>query len=64
MAGDGARPLLPGIDEPPATRYDVALLDLDGVVYLGGHPIRGAAAAAPASARARRVARTPRSASV
>jgi len=45
MAGDAAGPLLPGIDEPPATRYDVALLDLDGVVYLGGHPIPGAAEA-------------------
>src|SRR5215472_1873183 len=44
MAGDAAGPL-PGIDEPPATRYDVALLDLDGVVYLGGHPIPGAAEA-------------------
>ena len=45
MAGDAAGPLLPGIDEPPATHYDVALLDLDGVVYLGGHPIPGAAEA-------------------
>jgi glycerol-1-phosphatase len=45
MAGDAAGPLLPGIDEPPATCYDVALLDLDGVVYLGGHPIPGAAEA-------------------
>ncbi len=44
MAGDAAGPL-PGIDEPPATCYDVALLDLDGVVYLGGHPIPGAAEA-------------------
>jgi len=44
MAGDAAGPL-PGIGEPPATRYDVALLDLDGVVYLGGHPIPGAAEA-------------------
>ena len=54
MAGDapagsaGAGPAsipLPGTSEPPATRYDVALLDLDGVVYLGGHPIAGAAEA-------------------
>ena len=47
-AGDGAAqagPPLPGTSEPPATRYDVALLDLDGVVYLGGHPITGAAEA-------------------
>jgi glycerol-1-phosphatase len=36
---------LPGTSEPPASRYDVALLDLDGVVYLGGHPIAGAAEA-------------------
>ena len=36
---------LPGTSEPPATRYDVALSDLDGVVYLGGHPIAGAAEA-------------------
>jgi glycerol-1-phosphatase len=28
-------------DEPPARRYDVALLDLDGVVYLGSTPIDG-----------------------
>ena len=44
MAGDAAGPL-PGTGEPPAIRYDVALLDLDGVVYLGGHPIPGAAEA-------------------
>jgi glycerol-1-phosphatase len=37
--------LLPGSAEPLASRYDVALLDLDGVVYLGGHPIAGAAEA-------------------
>src|SRR5690242_11587601 len=40
-----ARGPLPGSDEPLATSYDVALLDLDGVVYLGGHPIPGAAEA-------------------
>jgi len=48
VAGDisaGHRGPLPGSSEPPATRYDVALLDLDGVVYLGGHPIPGAAEA-------------------
>ena len=47
--GDGrentAASPLPGTSEPPASRYDVALLDLDGVVYLGGHPIAGAAEA-------------------
>jgi glycerol 3-phosphatase-2 len=32
-------------DVPLASRYDVALLDLDGVIYLGGAPIHGAAAA-------------------
>jgi glycerol-1-phosphatase len=37
--------ILPGSTEPLASRYDVALLDLDGVVYLGGHPIPGAAEA-------------------
>jgi glycerol-1-phosphatase len=46
-AGGGAAgvSLLPGTGEPLATRYDVALLDLDGVIYLGGHPIAGAAEA-------------------
>ena len=36
---------LRGSTEPLASRYDVALLDLDGVVYLGGAPIPGAAEA-------------------
>jgi glycerol-1-phosphatase len=52
MAGDAAvsrqapaPPPLPGTSEPLAARYDVALLDLDGVVYLGGSPIAGAAEA-------------------
>ncbi len=36
---------LRGSSEPLASRYDVALLDLDGVVYLGGSPIPGAAEA-------------------
>jgi glycerol 3-phosphatase-2 len=34
---------------PPARRYDVALLDLDGVVYLGPSPIAGAAEALAAA---------------
>jgi len=34
-----------GISTPLATTYDVALLDLDGVVYLGGTAIPGAAQA-------------------
>ena len=40
------------LDSPQAlaTRYDVALLDLDGVVYIGGGEVEGAAAAL-ASAR-------------
>jgi glycerol 3-phosphatase-2 len=37
--------VLSGSAEPPATRYDVALLDLDGVVYRGQEAIPGAAAA-------------------
>ena len=32
-----------GTSEPLATSYDVALLDLDGVVYIGPDPIPGAA---------------------
>jgi glycerol 3-phosphatase-2 len=39
-----------GISTPLATTYDVALLDLDGVVYLGPDPIPSAA---PALAKAR-----------
>jgi HAD superfamily hydrolase (TIGR01450 family) len=42
--GAGPSPL-PGSGEPLASRYDVALLDLDGVVYLGGSPVAGAAEA-------------------
>src|SRR5208337_430037 len=34
-----------GCQEPLDSAYDVALLDLDGVVYLGGTPISGAAEA-------------------
>jgi glycerol 3-phosphatase-2 len=40
---EGARPR--GSQEPLDTAYDVALLDLDGVVYLGGKAIPGAAEA-------------------
>jgi HAD superfamily hydrolase (TIGR01450 family) len=36
--------LADGIAEPPADRYDTALLDLDGVVYVGPHAVDGAAA--------------------
>src|SRR5205809_6119333 len=40
---EGARPR--GSAEPLDTAYDVALLDLDGVVYLSGAAIPGAAEA-------------------
>jgi glycerol-1-phosphatase len=66
MAGDpprgGGAPAaddmpLRGSSEPLASRYDVALLDLDGVVYLGGSPISGAAEAlAKAAASGMRLA--------
>jgi HAD superfamily hydrolase (TIGR01450 family) len=52
----GAIPLR-GTGEPLASLYDVALLDLDGVVYLGGSPIPGAAdALAKAAASGMRLA--------
>jgi len=38
-----SRPRLRRSDEPLSEHYDAALLDLDGVVYLGGTPIDGAA---------------------
>ncbi len=41
----GSRPGPRGCAEPLDTAYDVALLDLDGVVYLGGTAIPGAAQA-------------------
>ncbi|HEY2578110.1 MAG TPA: HAD-IIA family hydrolase [Streptosporangiaceae bacterium] len=41
-SADGA---LQGCAEPLSSHYDVALLDLDGVVYLGGSAIPGAAEA-------------------
>jgi glycerol 3-phosphatase-2 len=44
QAATGAASVLPrGCDRPLAGVYDAALLDLDGVVYLGGAPIPGAA---------------------
>jgi glycerol-1-phosphatase len=43
--GQGSGPGLRGCAEPLDTAYDVALLDLDGVVYLGGTAIPGAAQA-------------------
>ena len=65
MAGDPPRGGAPADDdmplrgsaEPLASSYDVALLDLDGVVYLGGAPIPGAAEAlAKAAASGMRLA--------
>jgi glycerol 3-phosphatase-2 len=48
---------LRGTTESLAALYDVALLDLDGVVYLGGSPIPGAAdALAKAAASGMRLA--------
>jgi glycerol 3-phosphatase-2 len=41
-----------GSEQPLATRYDVALLDLDGVVYLGEQPIDGARQALAAAREA------------
>lgn len=43
MSADDAGPLVAGSPEPPAAVHDVALLDLDGVVYLGPEPIPGVA---------------------
>ena len=40
---DGGRPLSQGCADPLDTAYDTALLDLDGVVYIGGAAIPGAA---------------------
>ncbi|HEY0871688.1 MAG TPA: hypothetical protein VGD55_14915, partial [Acidothermaceae bacterium] len=42
-SGDRAQRELLGASQPLATLYDVALLDLDGVVYIGPDPIPGAA---------------------
>lgn len=41
-----------GSEQPLATSYDVALLDLDGVVYLGEQPIAGAPQALAAARQA------------
>ena len=37
----GAAPLLAGCPEPPVRHFDVALLDLDGVVYVGPDAVPG-----------------------
>jgi glycerol-1-phosphatase len=53
----GQHTTLQGSGEPLTDRYDVALLDLDGVVYLGGSAIPGAAdALAKAAASGMRLA--------
>jgi HAD superfamily hydrolase (TIGR01450 family) len=36
-------PALSGLDEPLCAAHDLAMLDLDGVVYIGGDPVAGAA---------------------
>jgi HAD superfamily hydrolase (TIGR01450 family) len=56
-AGRGARTTLQPCGSPLSDHYDAALLDLDGVVYLGGTPIPGAAAGlAAASGRGMKLA--------
>ena len=42
---------LKGCQQPLSEHYDAALLDLDGVVYLGGRPIAGAADALTEAAK-------------
>jgi glycerol-1-phosphatase len=49
---EGPRPALSGSTEPLDTAYDVALLDLDGTVYLSGAAIPGAAQALRKAAEA------------
>jgi HAD superfamily hydrolase (TIGR01450 family) len=57
VTGDGAPAAPRGCAEPLASAYDVALLDLDGVVYIGASAVAGAAAAlAKAKAAGQRVA--------
>ena len=56
MVDEAAHPLR-GSTEPLSSAYDVALLDLDGVVYLGGSAVPGAAdALAKAKASGMRLA--------
>ena len=57
MAGDAARTAPRACAEPLASAYDVALLDLDGVVYIGASAVAGAAdSLAKAKAAGMRVA--------
>jgi HAD superfamily hydrolase (TIGR01450 family) len=46
------RPLVEGSDQPLARLHDVALLDLDGVLYVGADAVPGAPAAVAAAAEA------------
>jgi glycerol-1-phosphatase len=48
----GAAPLVAGSPAPPAHLYDVALLDLDGVVYVGPDAVPGVPAALEAARKA------------
>ncbi|MQA35064.1 HAD-IIA family hydrolase [Modestobacter roseus] len=41
MSAPGTPPLVAGSNRPPAGEYDVALLDLDGVVYVGPAAVPG-----------------------
>jgi HAD superfamily hydrolase (TIGR01450 family) len=45
MTGTGHRPLEAGSEQPPCAAFDVALLDLDGVVYVGPDAVPGVPAA-------------------
>ena len=57
MSGEAAATAPRGCAEALASAYDVALLDLDGVVYIGGSAVAGAAdALAKAKAAGLRVA--------
>ena len=57
MSGDAAATAPRGCAEALASAYDVALLDLDGVVYIGRSAVAGAAdALAKAKAAGLRVA--------
>lgn len=46
------RPLAGGVSQPPSEIYDVALLDLDGVVYVGPDAVPGVPGALTAARRA------------
>jgi glycerol-1-phosphatase len=44
VTGLAGRSVLSGSDRPLCEAYDLAMLDLDGVVYVGGHAVPGAPA--------------------